>query len=47
MPNLVTVLFLSIILRSVSAMLVILEHPYLFSIVLVILIFGLKDNSHI
>ena len=47
MLNLVTVLFLSIILRSVSAMLGILEHPYPFSIVLVILIFGLKGNSHI
>ena len=45
--NLVTVLFLSIILRSVSTMLVILEHPYPFSIVLVILMFGLKGNSHI
>ena len=47
MSNLVTVLFLSIILRSVSAMLVVLEHPYPFSIVLVILIFGLKGSSHI
>ena len=47
MSNLVTVWFLSIILRSVTAMLVILEQPYPFSIMSVILIFGLKGNSHI
>ena len=41
------VLFFQIIFRSVTTMFDILEHSYLFSIVLVILIFSLKGSSYI